>query len=151
MIIYSTCSILVEENEDVVAYALRKRHVKLVETGLEFGEDGFTSFTRSKYVPQMKLCKRYYPHTNNLDGFFVAKLVKIANGKKETAEKEKEPTVKVEDSEDSGDDSGSDGQGASTRKKASKGPKKLKNKQTKKQKQAQYTAKSKKGRTPKRK
>ncbi|KAI9774795.1 MAG: rRNA (cytosine-C5-)-methyltransferase nop2 [Geoglossum simile] len=76
-IVYSTCSVTVEENEQVVQYALRKRpNVKLVETGLTFGVEGFTSYMGKKFDPKMKLTRRYYPHTYNVDGFFVSKFKK---------------------------------------------------------------------------
>ncbi|KAL5417386.1 rRNA (cytosine-C5-)-methyltransferase nop2 [Paraphaeosphaeria minitans] len=78
-IVYSTCSVTVEENEQVVQYALNKRpNVKLVETGLVFGKEGFTKIGGKIFHPSMKMTRRYYPHAYNVDGFFVAKFKKVA-------------------------------------------------------------------------
>ncbi|VDN11967.1 unnamed protein product [Dibothriocephalus latus] len=75
-IVYSTCSIMVSENEGVVDYALRKRKVQMEETNL-FGEKGFKKFKGLHFSPKMDLARRFYPHKHNVDGFFVAKLKKI--------------------------------------------------------------------------
>ena len=76
-IVYSTCSVSIEENEQVVQYALKKRpNVKLVETGLTFGVDGFVSYMGKQFDPRMKTTKRFYPHAYNVDGFFVSKFKK---------------------------------------------------------------------------
>lgn len=77
-VVYSTCSVTVEENEQVVQYALMKRpNVRLVETGLTFGVAGFVSYMGKKFDPGMRLTRRFYPHKYNIDGFFVSKFRKM--------------------------------------------------------------------------
>ena len=96
IIVYSTCSISVEENEWVVDYALKHRYIKVIDTGINLGENGFVSFREKHFHPSLKNTKRIYPHIHGMDGFFIAKLQKYADGIKEKKEKNEEKKMKKE-------------------------------------------------------
>ncbi|KAI0536178.1 NOL1/NOP2/sun family-domain-containing protein [Xylaria digitata] len=100
-IVYSTCSVSIEENEMVVQYALKKRpNVRLVSTDLPFGKEGFTAYQGKTFDKSLSLTRRFYPHTLNLDGFYVAKFQKtgptpasLVKSRTESAPKQTEEVI----------------------------------------------------------
>jgi len=67
-LVYSTCSITVEENEMLIEKFLKWHpEFKLVETSPKVGLPGMRG---------QNTCQRLYPHLHNCNGFFVAKLLK---------------------------------------------------------------------------
>ena len=77
IIVYCTCSIFVEENEAVIQYALENRNIKIIPTDLNYGLPGYKKYKMYKFNEKMNLCRRFFSHVHNSDGFFVCKLKKL--------------------------------------------------------------------------
>ena len=69
ILVYSTCSLEKEEDEDVVEWALENFDLEIVDTGLKIGNPGCTDKT--------KLTKKFWPYKTGTQGFFVAKFKKF--------------------------------------------------------------------------
>jgi 16S rRNA (cytosine967-C5)-methyltransferase len=68
LLVYSTCSITVEENEMLIERFLKRNpEFSLVEIKPKMGLSGLRGLDR---------CQRLYPHVHRCNGFFIAKLLK---------------------------------------------------------------------------
>ncbi len=78
MIVYSTCSLEPEENEDVVNYAIQELGMKVKDIKLKNFKTrkSITQWKNKKFDNEVEKAVRIYPHDNNTTGFFIAKLIK---------------------------------------------------------------------------
>lgn len=74
-LIYSTCSLAPEENEEVVDYLINRYPVYIEPVNIP-GEPGLTKFKDKNYDPSLTYARRIYPHKHESIGFFICKLVK---------------------------------------------------------------------------
>src|SRR5512146_2001814 len=76
-IVYSTCTLTVEENEMVIDTVLRKYPVEVEEIELPFkANDGIVSFAGHTLNPELKKARRILPWEIESEGFFLIKLRK---------------------------------------------------------------------------
>ena len=77
-LVYSTCSLEPEENENVVDYLLEKTDAKLEKTFLPKlkSSAAVLEFEGKTFNNEIKKCLRIWPQDNNSEGFFVAKIRK---------------------------------------------------------------------------
>ncbi|MHA1859795.1 MAG: NOL1/NOP2/sun family putative RNA methylase [Candidatus Asgardarchaeia archaeon] len=80
ILVYSTCSLNPEEDEYVVDYLIKKRENARIESiridGLKFRE-GLTEFEGMRFDDEISKTIRIYPHDNDTEGFFIAKVMKV--------------------------------------------------------------------------
>ena len=68
-LVYSTCSLEPEENEEVIEWALETLGIELLPVELDAGSPGLTQKTSK--------CLRFWPNKDKTEGFFLAKLKKL--------------------------------------------------------------------------
>jgi predicted RNA-binding protein (TIGR00451 family) len=72
IIVYSTCTMTMDENEEVVKFAVEECGLEVEEQEYFFGSPGFESI-----FPQASLTQRFHPHIHeDCPGYFIAKLKK---------------------------------------------------------------------------
>jgi 16S rRNA (cytosine1407-C5)-methyltransferase len=82
-IVYSTCTLTVEENELIINKAIKKYPVELVEFDLDLPHiNGFVNVKDYKFDKSLSLAKRIIPWEIKSEGFFIAKLKKTASTEK---------------------------------------------------------------------
>ncbi|MHA1238833.1 MAG: NOL1/NOP2/sun family putative RNA methylase [Candidatus Odinarchaeia archaeon] len=74
ILVYSTCSIAPEENEEIINYALEKYPFRVEKINLNIGEPGLTDFFGRTVDSSISHAVRLYPHKHKTIGFFICKL-----------------------------------------------------------------------------
>ena len=79
-IVYSTCTLAVEENEMVLDKVLKNYPVELIDIELPVkSHEGFTSYNGEDFNPAVSKARRIIPWEIQSEGFFVAKLKKTGD------------------------------------------------------------------------
>lgn len=74
-LLYSTCSILPEENEMIVQEAIENLDIKLEK--IKAGEQGMVRPYGLSLDKKIRKTRRFYPSLNKTQGFFMAKIKKV--------------------------------------------------------------------------
>ena len=77
ILVYSTCSLEPEENEMNIDWLLNEyKDVELEKIDINAGDEGLTSVFGKELNPEIRKCRRFWPHKTGTQGFFLAKLRK---------------------------------------------------------------------------
>jgi len=77
--VYSTCSLEPEENEEVIDFAIKELGMKTLPFRIEGIKmrEAITSWREKEFDDSIKNCRRVWPQDNGTEGFFICKLKKF--------------------------------------------------------------------------
>ena len=77
--VYSTCTLSPEEDEEVVQHLKENFNIEIEKIQLPIKtRPGITEWNGKKFDEELGNCCRIYPHDNDSDGFFLAKIRKLS-------------------------------------------------------------------------
>ena len=76
-LVYSTCSIEPEENEFIIDNVLKESNIEIMDLDMRIGEPGLVKIFGRELSAELKKARRFYPYTQNTEGFFVCKMRKV--------------------------------------------------------------------------
>ncbi|MEJ2078194.1 MAG: RsmB/NOP family class I SAM-dependent RNA methyltransferase [Acidobacteriota bacterium] len=78
VLVYSTCTVTPQENEEILQFVLDRFPVEIEEIHLPRMKihPGLTDYAGTRYAPALARAVRIYPHDNPCEGFFIARLRK---------------------------------------------------------------------------
>jgi len=74
LLVYSTCSTAPEENEAIIAWALREFPIEILELRINGLEPGLVETVEKKFQTSIQKAGRLFPHIHGTEGFFLCKL-----------------------------------------------------------------------------
>lgn len=79
VLVYSTCTLSPEENEEVIDFLLKDPRAQVEDIKIPelISDFGLTEYNGKKYNEQIKKALRIWPHKNNIEGFFICKIRKM--------------------------------------------------------------------------
>lgn len=81
-LVYSTCTLTTEENEEIINKVIEKYPVELIPVSVPGGVEGLTSAPGRSFSPELRKTARVLPWLSNSEGFYLAKMVKTAETEK---------------------------------------------------------------------
>lgn len=78
ILVYSTCTLAPEENEENIDFLLKRRNAKIEKVNIKNlkSRKGLIKWRNARYNPEVKKCLRIYPQDNDTEGFFIAEIRK---------------------------------------------------------------------------
>nr|BAS01640.1 nucleolar protein [Lotharella vacuolata] len=73
--LYFSNSIFIEENEEIIQYLIDKKKIKILPINNSLGYPAFTKIKHKRFNKKLHFCKRFYPHTHNLQTTFLCKFL----------------------------------------------------------------------------